>query len=87
LRELPKEAEFEIDNNNSLTLFRGEKRNDDGIYPDEGSGFYVKYSKQWKIVGIMSHRADETSKKGREVFMFVNIENMRSWMDEILNRE
>lgn len=66
----------------SLSLFQAEKTNIDQNYPDQGSGLYVKHSKQYRIIGIVSHRGkDEENKK---IFKFVNIENLRKWMDDAL---
>lgn len=85
IRNLPREVEFEVAHaeRDNTGFFFAEKRNADKIYPDEGSGMYVKSGKQWKITGILSHKEGK-DKDNKEIFKFVNIEKLRDWIDNIL---
>lgn len=89
LSELPRQVEFEIlqAQRENPTLFLAEKQMNDYIYPDEGSGFYVKKGKKWRISGILSHKVGGLSRNGKETFMFVNIEILRKWMDNKLQQD
>lgn len=82
LNELPTEVEYEVFHaeKENPSLFFAVKRSRDPIYPDEGSGFYVKRGKQWRVTGIMSHWEGKDN-DGKEIFKFVYIENLRGWLD------